>query len=486
METAMGAEQPLTLDQAINWALGKNDEILIERETVSAADGAVTEAKGAYDPVLALEAGWRRGADPTSSLFLGAPIGQSSTVEATEARLSVRQLLPTGGSMSFRSTGAHQIHDGALALESPVYDTQVGVEFRQPLLRDRSTDAARLGMNVAAAEHDEATASLRRTVSETVAGVERAYWALVAARQEVGVREEAVQWAEKQLAETRARFETGTVPDTELSQPRAELERRRGELLASREAVVRADNALKLKILGDDDDALWLQSFVPADEGEVDVSQVDVAAAMERALASRPELAAARAEVDRRRSETAYARNTVWPALDAVLSYDRFGLADGAQADLGQSYESLGDGDFDDTRIGLVLGIPLGNRRARGASNEAQSLERQAETDLARARKAIRAEVLDAAASLTTAGQRIEAARSAREAAEVQLDAEQERYSVGLSTNFLVLTRQNDLSRARLEEISVITDYRTARSEMARASGSLIDDRRIDVGGTTP
>jgi len=95
-------------------------------------------------------------------------------------------------------------------------------------------------------------------------------------------------------------------------------------------------------------------------------------------------------------------------------------------------------------------------------------------------RKEIRAEVLDAAAALETAGQRIEAARAAREAAEVQLSSERERYAVGLSTNFLVLTRQNDLSRARLDEISAQTDYHIASTEMARVSGSLLEDRHIE------
>jgi outer membrane protein TolC len=87
--------------------------------------------------------------------------------------------------------------------------------------------------------------------------------------------------------------------------------------------------------------------------------------------------------------------------------------------------------------------------------------------------------VIDAAAQVVTAGQRIEAARSGREAAEIQLGAEQDRYATGLSTNFLVLTRQNDLSRARLNEISALTDYRTARTEMARATGSLLEERGI-------
>ena len=68
-----------------------------------------------------------------------------------------------------------------------------------------------------------------------------------------------------------------------------------------------------------------------------------------------------------------------------------------------------------------------------------------------------------------------------REAAEIQLGAERERYGVGLSIIFLVLTRQNDLSRARLDEISALTDYRIASTEMARATGTLIASRQVEV-----
>jgi len=75
----------------------------------------------------------------------------------------------------------------------------------------------------------------------------------------------------------------------------------------------------------------------------------------------------------------------------------------------------------------------------------------------------------------------------AREAAEIQLAAEQDRYRAGQSTNFLVLTRQNDLSAAQLDEIAARTDFLTARTEVARATGSLAEDRGIDaasLGGT--
>jgi outer membrane protein TolC len=66
----------------------------------------------------------------------------------------------------------------------------------------------------------------------------------------------------------------------------------------------------------------------------------------------------------------------------------------------------------------------------------------------------------------------------------VQLGAELDRYGVGLSTNFLVLTRQNDLAGARLDEIRARTDYRAARAELARATGRLLGERGIEVAGT--
>jgi len=494
--TAAAAEHRLTLDEAVRMALQRNEGLVIERESLAAARAAVTGAKGAYDPVLGLDGAWGKTSEPVNSSLSGTSPGQlGPELKSAEAGVALQQLLPTGGALSLRARGVRETTEDPIALLSPAYRTRVGAELRQPLLRDRSTDAARLSVRVAQAGRDGATASLRRAITETVAAVERAYWTLTAARLEVDVRDQAVRLARKQLQETQDRVDGGAAPRTELAQPRAELERRRGELLASSEALSRAENNLKLLILDGSDDALWAVALDPVEDATVEVVPVNVAASLERALAARPELRIADAVVKRRRAESAFARDGIWPSLDAVLSYDRFGLAGSLNpggsvgtlpsdldGDFGRSFESLGRGDFDAARVALVLGLPIGNRTARGNAAVARHTERQAEVDVERVRKAIRAEVLDAAAALETTGQRIEAARAGREAAEIQLSAEQDRYETGLSTNFLVLTRQNDLSRARLDEISALTLYRTARTEMARATGSLIEELGIDVG----
>lgn len=490
----------LTLQEAITGALQNNEEIFIERRAADVAAAAETGARGAYDPLLGFDAGWRETTEPVNSAFSGAPEGElAPTDEVTDGGATLTQLLPTGGEVLVRARGSRADSDGSFTFLAPAYSSRLGLELRQPLLRDRAIDPARLDIRVAAADRERAQASLAIEVRDTVADVEQAYWALVAARRDVDVQREAVELATEQLEETRIRIESGDAPETELAQPRAELERRRGDLLQAQESVARAENALKLLVLGDDDGDLWADTFVPADSIDVEVAPIDLAAALDRALASRAELAAAEAVVERRRIESAFAGDRVRPALDLVVSYDRFGLAGDLnptggeipglpgevptqlEGDFGDAWSDIADGDFDDTRIGLVFEVPIGNRTARANAAIAEYTQAQAEAELSRARKGVRAEVLDAAATLETASGRIEAARAAREAAEVQLAAEEERFAVGLSTNFLVLTRQNDLANARLEETRALADYRAARIEMARATGALLAERGIEL-----
>src|SRR5262245_14969732 len=87
---------------------------------------------------------------------------------------------------------------------------------------------------------------------------------------------------------------------------------------------------------------------------------------------------------------------------------------------------------------------------------------RQLDAQLRKQLQTIEADVRAAYHAVEAAGLRYGAARAAREYAERQLAGEQEKFSVGLSTTFLVLTRQNDLSQARGAEAQALTDYNKA------------------------
>jgi hypothetical protein len=196
-------EHRLTLEEAVALAVDNHEGILVERAAVAAADAAIDGARGAYDPAVELAARWGEATEPVTTTFPGAPLGQlAASRETTDAGIAVRQLLPTGGALSLRTTALRESNDFAFASLSPAYTTRLGVELRQPLLRDRSIDGARFALRAAAA--DRTAPAPRCAPGQRHGGGGRKR--LLGARRRpaaVDVREEAVRLAEEQLVRDR-------------------------------------------------------------------------------------------------------------------------------------------------------------------------------------------------------------------------------------------------------------------------------------------
>jgi outer membrane protein TolC len=69
-------------------------------------------------------------------------------------------------------------------------------------------------------------------------------------------------------------------------------------------------------------------------------------------------------------------------------------------------------------------------------------------------------EVRTAARAVTSNWQRVQSTRAARVLAARRLDAEEKKFSAGMSTNFLVTQSQRDLALADVSELQATSDYR--------------------------
>ena len=183
------------------------------------------------------------------------------------------------------------------------------------------------------------------------------------------------------------------------------------------------------------------------------------------------------------------ALDRVRPQVDLVASYQSRGLAGTENPDAFSPFGTLPphrdvtifDHEYPDAALGVSVAIPIGNTAAKQDVIIARALRRQSEAMLDAARQRVALEVRNALAALASAEQRIEAAQAARVAAEVQLQAERDRFEAGTSNTFFILTRQNELAAAQLAELVAITDQRKAETELARATGTLLDERGIEV-----
>ena len=490
----------LSLHEATRRALERNTTLAVERQNFDQSMSAVDAARGAYDVVWDGAFSWRKNTDPVNSLFSGAPAGfLAPENEGVAASTGLTGLLPTGGSVSLFTSWGRATTNGVFTILSPAYETGVGVSLRQPLLRNLLSDPAREAIRVAAADRKGSEARLAQTVSDTVAKVEDAYWNLVARRRDVVSLESAVDLADRQLSDTKTRVESGTLPKTDVAQPTAELERRRGDLALARRLVEEAENALKLLVLGDPRDADWSLAIVPEDAPELQLEKPDLDASLASAFSRRPEIGEARAQLEHFEAQLTGRRSDLLPSLDLVASYQRRGLAGSLNPDAvslgggpvvvptplsggsGRSYSTIRENRFPDASVGVALSVPIANRTARANLAIARSRVSQGTVGVTSSEQQVGAEVRNAVFAVETARMRIDAAKAARAAAETQLAAEQERFHAGMSTNFLVLTRQNDLTNARVTETSALTDYRRAETELARSTGTLLERRGVTI-----
>ena len=501
---ALSAADPapvkLTLQKATRRALERNTTLAVERQSAGQAAAAVKGAEGAYDILWNADLSWRKNTDPINSVFSGAPPGELAPEnESVEASTSLSRLFPTGGSVSLFTNWGRATTNGVFTVLSPAYDTGAGVALRQPLLRSLRVDPAREAIRMAAADRGASRARLQRVVSDTMARVDQAYWNLVAVKRDVASIESAVELADKQLSDTKVRVESGALAKTDVAEPTAELQRRRGNLALARQRVEEAQNTLKLLVLGDPSDPDWASDLEPVDAPETELRHPSLPEALVTGFGRRAEVAEARAQRERAEAQVAGRKSDVLPKLDLVASYQRRGLAGGMNpyattlsgqpvvvpppldGATGRSYGTIGENRFPDASVGVAFSIPIGNRTAKANLAIATSRLSQASVGITAAEQEVGAEIRNAVFALETARQRIEAARASRAAAETQLMAEQERFKAGMSTNFLVLTRQNDLTSARVTETAALTDYRKAETELARATGVLLEQRRIEI-----
>ena len=499
--------RPLSLADATTRALAKNHDIAFERESFHIADANLLRADGSYDPSFHLDGGYRTHTDPVNSILSGAPPGElAPTQSGVSGSASLSQLLPTGGSVSVSASASRDRNNSLFTILAPSYSTSLGVSLRQPLLQNLKIDPARRAIRVARIEKDRSTASLKRTVTDTVASVEKAYWTLVATRRDVVVREASVRLADDQRSDSKTKIDVGTLPESDIAQPEAELERRKGDLYAAQETARRAELLLKTLILDDASDALWNEPVAPTDAPETPIVAMDLEKALKSAEANRPELADASLRLARQEIELLAARDKILPQLDLVAGYNGRGLAgslnpnapaigfdgtpvvvnDAVNGGFGRSLGTVFENRFPDASVGLSFTVPIFNRSAKADVAIARAGRTQAAISLAQQRQRVAVEVRDAVLALQTAAQRIDAARAGRKAAETQFRAEKERFDVGLSTNFFVLTRQNELAQAVLTETNALTDYRRALTDFARSAGTLLDERSIEIKDDAP
>ncbi|MGH7165552.1 MAG: TolC family protein, partial [Nitrospiraceae bacterium] len=198
---------------------------------------------------------------------------------------------------------------------------------------------------------------------------------------------------------------------------------------------------------------------------------------IDAALQRRPELLQANKNIETSELNMKFAKNQLLPNLSFQGTSGLAGLGD----NWGSMFNNNFSGDFYNYGAGLVLSYPLGNRSAWSQYNRRQLDAKNAQASLQSLRQQVIVGVREAVRRVQTDFRRIETTRSARIMSEKQLQAEQERLNVGLSTTRFVLEFQRDLAIARGNELRATVDYNKSLSNLARQKATTLDRYHLEL-----
>ncbi len=490
---------PLTLDQAIELALGNNNDIDASRNTARISDFGLTGARGVYDPLLSAEGYYERVTIPTASLIGGAVNG-AVTQTRFFGSTGVNGFSPyQGGSYSALFNSSRTTTSNTNSFLNPQFPSSLVFNYVQPLLRNRSIDNNRRIIEIAKKNVELTDAQLRQRAIEVIAGVEGAYWDLVFALRNHQVQIETLSQAREQLESNRRLVEGGVLAPIEIVSATAQVTTFEQTVYQGQEAVTRAENTLKTLLLPDRRSPEWSRALTPVSPVDLDVPAIGLEVAVTEAMQNRPEIDQLETSAEINEIDQRFFRNQTKPQIDLVGSYTAQGLAGTETAAainpatglsrvppnlVGGYFSSLGNLaklDYPSYRVGLNISLPWGNRVAK--ANLGQSIVEgdRIANNRAQIEQIIEAEVRNALQTLRSAESRLASATDARVAAEELYASEQRLFRGGTSTFYLVLQRQTELAAARARELQARTDLNKAISEFQRSIGSTLTVNNVTV-----
>jgi HAE1 family hydrophobic/amphiphilic exporter-1 len=409
---AWGAE-PLTLDDAIGIANGKNRDLQKAREYQKWVQGKYLEERAAALPKVTVSGGTAESWDDMYQLFFGDVYPASQRTWQTG--VGVSQVVFAWGKVGAAIEAARE---GIASAED-----QLEI-FRQAAVRDTT----------------------------------EAFMDVLLAREMAAIATSTLAQRERHLAQAKKRFDLGVATDYDVLSASVAVENARPDVIRAESLVRTASERLRL-VLGDPD--LDREAVGSLEAGLEEPPEVQ--AVIEEALAKRPDLSELEHRIAVYRQLVRIARADARPRIDFTGRWGQLGLSAG---DL--------DGTTENWTAGLYLSYPIFDGFAtKGRVVEARSdLERQ-RIDIERARDEVALQARTTVDSVRESVAIVTALTGTVDQARRLLAMAEKGYELGVKTRIEVEDAELNLRAAEANLARARRDHRVARTNLAWVRGGL-------------
>jgi outer membrane protein len=419
---------PITLRQAVDIALEKNPQRKAALADARSASADVKQARSVLYPHLLFSETATAGNDPV--YVFGSKLRQQRFGDPDFALNALNTPTPFGN-YSTRFGGTWNLFDSLASWRS---------------------------VNRAEREKDATNQQLERTGQEIVFRVTDSYYAVLLAKKEVEVSEQAMKTAEAILERSRNRVESGVVVESDSLSSQVRLATRKQELIRAQNnlAMARAQLAAAMGLSTETDfepsDALAEKLFpaTPLEELE------------KRAIEMRPDLKRIRSEEAAQEQSVSIAKSSFGPRVNAFAGWEI------------DNPTLFAGGGGNNWLAGIEVQFDLfqGGAKQAGLSRE-RAMQEKVAAMKEMATDAVRLEVRKAYYDVDATRQQLEVARAAITESQESLRINQDRYEAGLSTVTDLLAAEEAARRTQADYWETLCRYYTGYAALELASGAL-------------
>ncbi|NLV31085.1 MAG: TolC family protein, partial [Acidobacteria bacterium] len=348
----------------------------------------------------------------------------------------------------------------------------------------------------------------KQKVTDTISNIQTAYWDLVSAIRNYEIRRNSVKLAQINLRDSRKKVEVGTSAPIDVTDAEATAASREVDLISAEETILRAQNTLRSLVSNDRNADIWRKVIVPTDRPDFKEFKVDVETAINTALQNRPELRQADLNLQQLDIRKRLNQNNRKWQFDLTGQFGGTGTAgpQGCQKNqftgecvldtsgnpilltppalvggIGNAYKTMWTEGYTNWQLQLQVTIPLRNRSIDAQIAQQNIQKRQQLMTIRKTEQSIQVEIRNALQALETNRKQVETSGVARRLAQERLEGEEKRFQAGLSQNYLVLQRQNELSTAEYQELQSLIRYKQAVVTVQKAMYTLLESNDFEI-----
>jgi outer membrane protein len=488
----------LSLRSYLELVLANNTDIQLQKLTVETPKNAILRAFGTFDPIATASFSSTRTKTPSSDALAGA---NTLSTLSQPARFGYQQTLSSGAQYNVTFLGSKSTTNSGFQNFNPALNSSFGVNFSQPLIRNRGSFINRIAINLARSRVRKSEYDLKDALLRLLSDAETAYWDVIQARENLRVQESAMNLANEALKRAQRELELGALSPLDIFNPQQQYATAEIGVSQARFRLAQVEDALRKQIAADLDPEIrrlpivLTETVMPA----VEAAPVDAEMAIEKALRIRPDLKSQMQDLDTDDLLLRQTRNAMRPDLSLTGAYTaqgRGGVAyvrgnvftdAGARTvtvipgGIGDAFDQMFGLGYPIYSFGLTLRLPIRDRRAAADHADAIITKRTDTLQVRTTAQTVRLDVLNAVNNVESSKAAVKLAVTALDFARKYLDAEQKKYELGTSQIFFVLQAQSALVAAESTVVQNSVNYRRNVLNLLRRTGELLDERGVAI-----